>query len=107
MSEHHDEIHHHISPIGTYLAVFAALMVLTFVTVMVAGMDLGKWNTFVALAIAVVKATVVILWFMHMKYSAKITWICVIAGTVWIIIMLMFTMMDFNTRVWSPYPESW
>lgn len=109
MSDTHDEseIHHHISPVSTYVTVFAALMVLTFLTVWVAGKDLGLLNTFVALSIAVVKGTVVVLWFMHLKYSAKITWVAAGAGFIWLAVMLSLTLSDILSRSWIGPPESW
>ena len=63
----------HIVPVPVYLAVFAALMLGTFMTVWAAGQDFGAFNTVVALGIAVTKATLVILFFMHVKYSPRLT----------------------------------
>ena len=63
----------HIVPVATYLLVFAALMLGTYMTVWAAGKDFGAMNTVVALGIAVTKATLVILFFMHVKYSARLT----------------------------------
>ena len=67
MNDEQDQIHHHISPVSTYIKVFVTLMVLTLVTVLIATVDLGFMNTFVAVTIAVIKATVVVLWFMHLQ----------------------------------------
>jgi len=109
MIDVHDdsEIHHHISPISTYFKVFLTLMVLTFITVWIAEKDLGILNTFVAITIAVVKGTVVVLWFMHLKYSSKITWVAAGAGFIWLAVMLSITMSDLLSRSWIGPPESW
>ena len=107
MNDEQDQIHHHISPISTYIKVFATLMVLTIITVYIATVDLGLMNTFVAVTIAVIKATVVVLWFMHLKYSAKITWVAAGAGFIWLVVMLALTMSDVLSRSWIPYPDSW
>ena len=104
---HDDEIHHHISPLSTYISVFAALMVFTFITVWIAGKDLGLANTFVAVTIAVIKATIVVLWFMHLKYSAKITWVAAGAGFIWLAVMIALTMSDVASRDWIPFPDTW
>jgi cytochrome c oxidase subunit 4 len=93
----------HIVPKRTYYLIFAALMVFTAITVWVAFLDLGPLNTIVALAIAVTKATLVVLFFMHVKYSTRLTW-AVIAGSVfWLGIMLTLTMSDYLTRAWRTY----
>ena len=102
-----DQIHHHISPVSLYMKVFGALMILTVLTVLVAEVDLGFMNIFVAVSIAVVKATVVALFFMHLKYSAKITWVAAAAGAIWLVIMLALTLSDIMSRSWIPYPDSW
>ena len=94
----------HVVPLKIYFAIFAALMVLTAATVWVAFIDLGTLNTFVALAIAVTKATLVILFFMHVKYSSKLTWLVVASGFVFLAIMLAFTMSDFVSRGWLGTP---
>ena len=69
---------HHQAPLTSYFLVFGALMVLTILTVWVSRIDLGTMNTAVAMAIAVVKALVVILWFIHVIHSPLLTWIVVI-----------------------------
>ena len=90
----------HIVPTRVYYLIFAALMVGTYLTVQAAFIDLGAFNTVVALAIACVKATLVILFFMHVKYSTKLTWLFVAAGFVWFLIMVCITMTDFVSRSW-------
>ncbi|MCC6763757.1 MAG: cytochrome C oxidase subunit IV family protein [Deltaproteobacteria bacterium] len=94
----------HVVPITIYLAIFAALMVLTALTVWVAFIDLGTMNTIVALGIAVTKATLVVLFFMHVKYSSKLTWLVVASGFVFVAIMLALTMSDIVSRGWLGTP---
>jgi cytochrome c oxidase subunit 4 len=82
--------------------IFAALMVGTALTVWIAYYDLGRWNAIVALSIAVFKATLVVLYFMHVRYSSKLTWVFVGAGIIWLIILFAFTLSDYMTRGWVP-----
>ena len=106
MSDHNDnhahEAHHHIVPIPVYIAIFAALLVLTGVTVAVAYVDLGRFNIYVALAIAIFKASLVVLYFMHVKYSSKLVQLAAVTGFLWLGIMLFFTFSDIGTRDWQP-----
>jgi cytochrome c oxidase subunit 4 len=88
----------HIVPVRTYLTVFAALMVGTYLTVQAAFIDLGPFNAAVALAIAVVKAVTVVLFFMHVKYSTRLTWAVVAGGVFWLGILLVLTYGDYLTR---------
>jgi cytochrome c oxidase subunit 4 len=94
---------HHQAPLAAYFIVFAALMVLTIVTVWVSRIDLGAMNTLVAMAIAVVKATVVILWFMHVIHSPRLTWIVVLASFLWLAVMFVLLFSDYLTRAWNIY----
>jgi cytochrome c oxidase subunit IV len=95
---------HHQAPLFAYFAVFFALMILTVVTVWVSRIDLGHgMNTLVAMAIAVVKATVVILWFMHVIHSPRLTWIVVIASFLWLAVLFVLTFSDYLTRIWNIY----
>lgn len=90
----------HVLPLSVYWGVFLALVVGTLVTVWSATLDLGVWNTPIALAIACTKALLVILYFMHVKYSTKLTWLFVAAGFLWFLIMVVITMTDFISRGW-------
>ena len=95
---------HHQAPLAMYFAVFAALMVLTVVTVWVSRIDLGTgMNTAVAMAIAILKATVVILWFMHVIQSPRLTWIVVIASFLWLGVLFVLTFSDYLTRSLNLY----
>jgi cytochrome c oxidase subunit 4 len=92
----------HIVSRKTYFTIFIALMILTGLTVWVATFDLGRMNAVVALTIAVIKALLVVLYFMHVRYSSRLTMVFVAAGFVWLIIMVGLTMSDYLTRPWSP-----
>ena len=90
----------HIS-LRVYAAVFAALIALTLLTTAVAFIDLGgNLNTIAAVAIAVCKALLVILYFMHVRYSDRLTWVFVGAGFFWLMILFTLTMSDALTRNW-------
>lgn len=104
----HDEPH--IVPLGIYLAIFGALMIGTALTVWVAVFDLGDYSwlhTPLALLIATAKATLVVLWFMHVKYGSKLVWIFVLAGIAWFLILIGITIGDYVGRDWEPSPNSW
>lgn len=90
---------HIVSP-RVYFVIFAALVVLTVLTWSVAKFDLGRMNAVVALTIAVVKGTLVVLYFMHVRYSSRLTWVFVGAGFFWLAIMIAFTLGDYATRGW-------
>jgi cytochrome c oxidase subunit 4 len=91
----HDHGHDHIVPVSTYITVFLILMVMTFATVWAAGQDFGVFNTPVALAIAIFKATLVVLFFMHVKYSPRLTQLVVASAFVWLGIMFAITLHDY------------
>ena len=90
----------HVSPKGTYYAIFATLMVLTGITVAVAFVNLGPLNFPVALSIAIVKATLVVLFFMHVKYSSRLTKLTVGTGVFFLLLMFTLTLTDYLTRGW-------
>jgi cytochrome c oxidase subunit 4 len=92
----------HVVSRKIYFTIFTALMILTALTVWVANFDLGKWNAVVALTIAVIKALLVVLYFMHVRYSSRLTMAFVAAGFVWLIIMIALTLSDYVTRPWIP-----
>jgi len=97
----------HVIPVRTYYAVFAALLAFTGITVAVAFLDLGPLSTVVALSIAVLKATLVLLYFMHLRYSSKLTWIFVGTGIFWFLILIAFLFADVASRGWIPPAEGW
>jgi len=91
----------HVMPVKVYVGIFAALIALTATTVWVATIDLGEWNAVVALSIACLKALLVILYFMHVRHSSKLTWVFVGAGVFWFLIMVAFTIADYTSRSWT------
>ncbi|MBI4888194.1 MAG: cytochrome C oxidase subunit IV family protein [Acidobacteria bacterium] len=94
----------HISPLRTYFAIFGALMVLTTITVIAAFTNLQAWNFPVALGIAITKATLVVLFFMHVKYSSRLTKL--ICGTAFFFLLILFglTLSDYLSRGWFTAP---
>src|ERR1700733_10679175 len=100
--EQHAE--NHVVPKRVYFAIFFALILLTWVTTGVATLDLGRWNIFVALAIAICKASLVVLGFMHVWYSSRLTKMIVLASVFWLFLMLFITMSDIWTRGWMGVP---
>jgi cytochrome c oxidase subunit 4 len=94
----HEHTEHIVAP-GTYLAIITTLLILTGLTVAAAYVNLGRFNIVVALAIATVKATLVVLFFMHAKYSPKRTKLVIMAGIFWLIILLFMTLSDYASRV--------
>ena len=90
----------HVAPTSLYLSIFAALLIGTGLTVLVAFYDLGFLNNVVMLTIACVKALLVILYFMHVRWSSRLTWVVVASGFFWLLIMFSITMSDYLTRGW-------
>ena len=89
---------HHIAPVKTYLIVFATLMALLVLTVLAAMLNLGHFNLILALTIAVIKAVVVILYFMHVRWSSALTWVFAGAAFLWLGILLTLSASDYVTR---------
>ena len=93
---------HEGGSLRVYFAVFAALCGLTLLTVWSSAQPLGAWETPVALAIASLKGTLVILYFMHVRWSSRLTWVFAGVGFLFLVILLVFTLSDFVTRDWLP-----
>jgi cytochrome c oxidase subunit 4 len=95
--------HHIVSP-KVYVTIFAVLMICTFLTVAAAKVDLNQYfsglNVIVALTIATFKASLVVLFFMHGKYSPKRTQLVIVCSVFWLAIMLFMTMSDYISRPW-------
>jgi len=100
----HSHVHGHVTPLGVYFAVFATLMVLTGVTVAVAYVNLGELNKVVALGIAGFKATIVVLYFMHVKYASRLTKLFAVTGIFFLAVLLGLTMVDYGSRTWVNPP---
>ena len=92
---------HVIVPRTTYVGIFVALIALTGLTTGVAFIDLGFFNPVVALSIAVLKASLVVLFFMHMRWSSKLTWVVGGSALFWLGILLTLTLSDYATRGWA------
>ena len=90
----------HVDSAGSYLLVFAGLIVATILTTAVAFVDLGPFSVVVALAIAVCKMLLVALFFMHVRHSSQLTKVVLIGALLWLAIMIGFTLADFQTRHW-------
>ena len=93
----------HVPQTRVYYVIFGILMLCTYLTWQVAVFDLGRWNTVVALSIAVFKAVLVVLFFMHVRDSSRLTWAVIIGGVFWLGILLSLTMVDYLTRGWRTY----
>ena len=92
---------HIVSP-KLYIGVFLVLMLGTILTVVAANIDMGRLNIYIALTIAVTKATFVVLFFMHVRWSSRLTKVIVVAGLFWLAIMVALTLSDYLTRPTSP-----
>ena len=90
----------HVAPKSIYYAVFLALIVGTGLTVLAAFFDMGVMNNVVMLAIAITKATLVVLFFMHVRWGTRLTWVVVVSGFFWLLIMFGLTMTDYISRGW-------
>ena len=90
----------HVAPKSMYYGVFLALVVGTLLTVLVAKYDLGPFNNIVMLTIACAKALLVVLFFMHVRWSSRLTWVVAGAGFFWLLIMFSITMSDYMSRGW-------
>ncbi len=97
----------HVVPSRVYILTFVALIVLTVLTTGVAYIDLGYFNTVVALVIAVSKATCVVLFFMGLKYHKGLTRIVIIAALLWLSFLIVLTLADMHSRDWAPLPQPW
>src|SRR4051812_20352103 len=93
----------HIVPTRTYYTIYAVLLACTYLTWQVAFFDLGAMNTVAAMTIAVFKAVIVVLFFMHVKYGTRLTWVVAIGSVFWLGILLALVFGDYLTRGWRTY----
>jgi cytochrome c oxidase subunit IV len=100
---HIEHVEHHL-PKNLYFMIFGALMVLTAITVSLAYVNLGQLNIVVALAVAIVKASLVVMFFMHLKYESPLTKVVLGAGVFWLVLLLGI-IMDYVTRSWMYMPH--
>ena len=95
----------HIVSLRIYFMIFLALMAGTALTVLAGLQDFpGQLNVIIALTIAVVKATLVVLYFMHVRYSSRLVWVVFTSALFWLAILFAFTFSDYWTRGWLPAP---
>jgi cytochrome c oxidase subunit 4 len=103
----HENGGHHVIPVKTYVGVIAWLMVLLIVTLGAAAVDLGMLNLPIAMLIAVVKAAIVMVFFMHLKYSSKLVVLFATIAFLFLAIMFVFSFNDYAARGWHPLPSSY
>jgi len=112
MSEHfenhdpdsgHAESEHHIVGPATYAIIFVALLIGTALTIGASYLDMGPWNPVIAIAIAVTKATLVVLFFMHIKYSSKLMKLTVGAGLFTFLVLVGMSLSDYLSRAWGQW----
>ncbi len=96
-----------IPSVSTLVKVWAALIVLTAVTSAASYVDVGEWNIVLALLIAVTKASLVVWIFMGVRHVTTLTRLFVVAGLVWLFIMILITYSDYGTRHWTYQPKPW
>jgi cytochrome c oxidase subunit IV len=94
----------HVVPVWVYATVFLALLALTATTIYVAFVDLGPLNNVVALTIAMVKTLLVMLFFMNVRHSTRLTALSIAAGFFWLLILIGITMADYASRGWMGVP---
>jgi cytochrome c oxidase subunit 4 len=92
----------HVAPKSLYYMVFLALIVGTILTVVVAAFDLGPFNNIVMLTVACAKALLVVLFFMHVRWGTRLTWVVAGSGFFWLLILFVLTMSDYMSRGWMP-----
>jgi cytochrome c oxidase subunit 4 len=93
----------HIVPLRIYVTIFLALLVGTTLTVWAGFRDFpGQLNVIIALTIAVIKATLVVLYFMHVRYSSRLIWVVFTSALFWLVILFALTFSDYWTRCWLP-----
>jgi cytochrome c oxidase subunit 4 len=96
---------HHVVPTKIYVRIFLALIVLTATTVAVSRIDLGEFNFVVAMTIAVIKGTLVVMFFMDVRRATSLTKLFAGAGFFWMAILLVFVLSDYLSRGWLPGPK--
>jgi cytochrome c oxidase subunit 4 len=99
-----EEHRQHVIASSVYVGIWAILMVLTGVTVFASYIEMGDFNIVVALLIATVKATLVVLFFMHLYYSSKLTKVTMIAAIFFLFLLLALSLTDYLTRGWVTNP---
>ena len=94
----------HVVPVKLYVTIVGCLFSLTVITVLAAFVDLGVLNTPLALGVAILNATLVVLFFMHVRYNTPLMWVFAAAGFFMLLILLALLMQDYLTRDWERPP---
>jgi cytochrome c oxidase subunit 4 len=102
--QEHTETHEPVDSVMTYLLVFLALAAATVITTAIAFVDLGPFSVVVALAIAICKMLLVVLFFMHVRHSTNLTKLVLLGGILWFFILIGMTYTDFGSRTWMGVP---
>jgi len=102
MSGQNENAHHIVGP-AVYVVILFALLLGTGLTVWASFLELGPWNPIIALAIATTKALLVVLFFMHVKYSTKLTKLTVFAGVFMFLVLISMTLADYISRAWGSW----
>ena len=102
MSEPNEHAHTIVGP-GVYVAILFALLIGTALTVWASFIDMGPWNPVIAMAIATTKASLVVLFFMGVKYSTKLTKLTVFAGIFTFLVLISMTLADYISRAWGSW----
>ena len=97
----------HVIPKRIYFLIFGSLLLLTGLTTGMAYVNLGPWNTVVALVIACFKASLVLLFFMHLRWSTPLNRAVWLSALLWLVILIGLTSIDFLSRSWTPVSEGW
>ncbi len=97
----------HVPKVRGLVLVWITLIILTGTTSAVSYIELGPWNVVVALLIAVTKASLVVWVFMGVRYTTTLTKLFVVAGLVWLSIMILITFSDYNSRSWTYQAQPW
>src|SRR3954453_19238667 len=106
-ADHADHAYHpHVTPPRTHLLVFGGLILLTVLTVGLSFLHGVPeiWHTVIGLTIATAKAALVFLFFMHLLYSSRLTWLVALGSLLWLAILIILTLSDYLTRTWLPVP---
>ncbi|MFA6240849.1 MAG: cytochrome C oxidase subunit IV family protein [Candidatus Hydrogenedentales bacterium] len=98
---------HHVVPPTVYMKAAVALAVLMALTIIAAFVNMGSLNPVVAMTISVAKAVVIVLFFMNVKYSSRLTWVFVGGGFFWLLILFGMLMPDYVSRSWEDQGQAW
>jgi cytochrome c oxidase subunit 4 len=102
MTEAKEHAHKIVSP-KVYVAIYLALLAGTTLTIAASYVNLGIFNPIIALGIACTKATLVVLFFMHVRYSSKLTWLAIFAGVFMFVALIGMTLADYISRAWGSW----